>query len=134
MRGGRKGQTFSRQRYNAARRKWRNSRSSFANTVPDNQAGLPRPKKVHSNKFMIVISGDGKPCPRCGHVTQVRAHRIITAKLLRQPYYFSQWYFCINPNCRTTLIMDETYKVMNVPQGGSDREKRPLKRPSSDGG
>jgi hypothetical protein len=44
-RGGRKGQTFSRQRYNAASRRWRNSRSYFANTVPDKPSGLASTKE-----------------------------------------------------------------------------------------
>jgi hypothetical protein len=51
------------------------------------------------------------PAPRCGQRTQVRAHREITEKQLRQPFYYSRWFVCTNPRCRTTLIMPERFKV-----------------------
>jgi hypothetical protein len=53
----------------------------------------------------------GDRCPRCGQRTQVRAHREITAQHLSQPFYYSRWFVCINPRCRTTLIMPERFKV-----------------------
>jgi hypothetical protein len=53
----------------------------------------------------------GDPCPRCGQLTEVREHRSVTAKLLRQPFYYSRWFYCTNPSCRTTLIMPEHFRV-----------------------
>jgi hypothetical protein len=53
----------------------------------------------------------GDPCPRCGLRTQVRAHIEITEQQLRQPWYYSRWFVCVNRDCRTTLIMPERFKV-----------------------
>lgn len=53
----------------------------------------------------------GPPCPRCGHDTQVRVHKRITDKLLRQPFYYSEWYYCSNKRCRTSLLMPDKFKV-----------------------
>lgn len=62
----------------------------------------------------------GKPCIKCGTLTQVREHTHLTDKHLRQPYYFSKWYCCINPNCKTTIFMDEKYKVWNKNKAASE--------------
>jgi hypothetical protein len=59
----------------------------------------------------VVLGRDGVPCPRCGLPTEVRAHHEITEKQLRQPYYFSRWFYCRNPNCVVTSHMSEMYKV-----------------------
>jgi hypothetical protein len=32
---------------------------------------------------------------------------------LRQPYYYTRWYCCVNHYCATTLIMPEAHKVWN---------------------
>jgi hypothetical protein len=66
-----------------------------------------------------VIGKGGPPCPRCGKATQVRTHRSIRRKQLRQPYYYSRWFKCINKKCRTTLIMPPEYIVWNSPTEGS---------------
>jgi hypothetical protein len=43
---------------------------------------------------------------------QVREHRTITEKMLRQPYYFTRWFFCVHGNCSTRQVMAERYKVL----------------------
>jgi hypothetical protein len=42
---------------------------------------------------------------------EIRKHRFVTEKQLRQPFYYSQWYCCMNSKCRTTLVMPEEFKV-----------------------
>ena len=58
-----------------------------------------------------VIGRNGIPCPRCGEPTEIREHVAITDKHLRQPYYFSRWFYCRNPKCRVTLHTIEEFKV-----------------------
>jgi hypothetical protein len=59
-----------------------------------------------------VVPGErGDPCPRCGRSTEVREHVEITPKHLRQPYYYSRWFYCTNPKCRTSMIMPDHYRV-----------------------
>jgi hypothetical protein len=72
------------------------------------------------NKHYVIVEGDGDPCPRCGRFTQIREHDEITAKHLRQPYYFTRWFFCRNPQCLVTLHMAERYKVRNAVTWGDD--------------
>jgi hypothetical protein len=60
-----------------------------------------------------VISESGPPCPRCKQTTEVREHGAITAKQLAQPFYYARWHRCRNPECKTTLIMPEQFKVWN---------------------
>lgn len=60
---------------------------------------------------MKIIDGAGVACPRCGRRTQIREHVKITERELRQPFYFSRWFNCTNPHCRTTIFMLEEYKV-----------------------
>jgi hypothetical protein len=62
-------------------------------------------------KHFVVIAGDGDPCPRCGRPTQIREHPEITDKQLRQPFYYSRWFNCINPTCKTTLVMPDRFRV-----------------------
>lgn len=63
------------------------------------------------NKNIIVENKDVR-C-RCGHIAQAREHRELTTKQLRQPYYYSKWFKCLNPNCKTTIFMKDEYKVIN---------------------
>jgi hypothetical protein len=59
-----------------------------------------------------VIPGErGDPCPRCGRSTEVREHVEITPKHLLQPWYYSRWFYCTNPKCKTTMIMPDLYRV-----------------------
>ena len=74
-----------------------------------------KPPKAALPKGTIVLDdAESKPCPRCERLMQVRAHVAITEKQLRKPYYFSRWYCCVNNNCRTTLVMPEEFKVLNL--------------------
>jgi hypothetical protein len=58
-----------------------------------------------------VVPGRGDPCPRCCQPTEIREHPEITEKHLRQPYYYSRWFFCKNPRCKVTTYMHDRYRV-----------------------
>lgn len=60
------------------------------------------------------VEGQGSPCPRCGFPTEIWEHDKITQKELSRPFYYSRWFYCRNSNCKTTMIMDERYKVVPV--------------------
>ena len=32
-------------------------------------------------------------------------------KHLKQPYYYSRWFYCINPKCRATMVMPDRFRV-----------------------
>jgi hypothetical protein len=49
---------------------------------------------------------------------QVREHDRIRAKQLRQPFYYSRWFYCTHKSCRTTTVMFDEFKVY------SDQERR----------
>ena len=75
----------------------------------------------HKNQLAsqtVVVGKDASPCPRCGWLTQIHQHKQVGPKQLRQPYYYSRWYHCINLNCRTKQVMPEEFKVF--PSGCSD--------------
>jgi hypothetical protein len=59
----------------------------------------------------VVVGKNGDPCPRCGCLTEIRQHKHVGPKQLRQPFYYSRWYYCMNPSCRTNQIMPEQFKV-----------------------
>ena len=61
----------------------------------------------------IIRSEEGDPCPRCNQPTQVREHRHLTDKLLKQPFYYTRWFYCRNKHCKTTTIMQDKFKVMS---------------------
>ena len=70
----------------------------------------------HKNQLAsktVVVGKNGDPCPRCGCLTEIRQHKQVGPKQLRQPYYYSRWYYCVNPNCRTAQIMPEEFKVFS---------------------
>jgi hypothetical protein len=58
-----------------------------------------------------VIEGNGVLCPKCKKPTQIREHRRITEKQLKKAFYYSRWFYCLNPNCVTTLYMLPEYAV-----------------------
>ena len=60
-----------------------------------------------------AILGTGIPCPNCGEVSELRYHKEITQKELARPFYYSKWYNCKNPECRTTIFMEGADKVFN---------------------
>ena len=75
-------------------------------------------KKYH------VIKEKGVNCPRCKKETETRVHKSITSKQLRQPYYYSQWYYCFNRECPTKQIMIGKYMVVKYKKSDMDELKR----------
>src|SRR5262245_6923748 len=71
-----------------------------------------------------IVDGYGDACPRCGRKTQIREHVAITERELAKPFYYSRWFKCLNPHCKTTLIMPEKFRVWNEPQAETDTAKR----------
>ena len=69
----------------------------------------------------VAIPGAGEPCSRCGQPTQIREHFAIGARELSRPHYYSRWFYCLNPSCKTTLIMPSQFIVWN-----KDEELRKL--------
>jgi hypothetical protein len=43
-------------------------------------------------------------CPRCGRPAQIREHERITEKHLRQPFYFTRWFYCTHDDCDTATL------------------------------
>jgi hypothetical protein len=86
-------------------------------------------------KTSRVVDGElGDACPRCGHATEVREHKEITDRQLRQPYYFARWFHCTNVRCRTTLIMPDRYRVYrNQPAPVSSTVADMVALPEADG-
>lgn len=64
-------------------------------------------------KSYLVEAGKGIACPRCGRATQIRAHKEITGKHLRQPFYYTRWFYCLHADCVVSLHMAEEFKVWN---------------------
>jgi hypothetical protein len=62
-------------------------------------------------KQYIVTGTDGIPCTRCNLPTEIREHTEITAKHLRQPFYYSRWFYCRNHFCVVSTIMLEEHKI-----------------------
>ena len=81
-----------------------------------------------SSKTSKAVGKNGPPCPRCGRATQVRTHRSIGRKQLRQLYYYSRWFKCINNKCRTTLVVRREYIVWNPPPEASMLVSRTVHR------
>ena len=69
---------------------------------------------MSKRKKYVVVGHNGKACHRCGRSTEIREHPEVTEKHLAQPYYYSRWFNCVNPKCRTTLIMDDQYRIPPV--------------------
>jgi len=61
----------------------------------------------------IVIPGNGDPCPRCGVPMQIREPDRIGDGQLRQPFFYTRWFCCMNKQCKTTLVMPARYKEAN---------------------
>jgi hypothetical protein len=66
------------------------------------------------SKSYIIVGEQGDPCPSCGRPTQIREHTGITERQLRQQCYYSRWFVCKNPYCKTTRILPERYIVWNA--------------------
>lgn len=50
-------------------------------------------KRAKQNK--IFIKGLGELCPKCNIKMERRSHRTLTESILNQPYYFSEWDYCL---------------------------------------
>jgi hypothetical protein len=68
----------------------------------------------------IAVQGEGDLCPRCRQPMQIREHGRISEKQLRQPFYYSRWFLCCNPSCRTKLVMPPRFQVANGPREPRD--------------
>jgi hypothetical protein len=55
-----------------------------------------------------IVGDDGDACPRCGQPTQIREHKSIRPKELRRPFYYSRWFYCDNPKCKTNTVVPES--------------------------
>lgn len=58
------------------------------------------------------ITGEGV-CTSCRGRTEERQHIAITDKQLRQPFFYSKWYYCHNKDCKTTTLMFDKDRIMN---------------------
>jgi hypothetical protein len=67
---------------------------------------------MSKNKNTICSPGKGI-YHDCGWKSERRIHKEITDKELRRPFYYSQWYNCTNPSCRTNIFMKEVDRVYN---------------------
>jgi hypothetical protein len=74
-----------------------------------------RKSKRQSRKSYVIVGNDGDPCPRCARPTEIRAHAAITETHLRQPSYYSRWFYCIDPTCQAKQIMPSRYRLWNDP-------------------
>src|ERR1019366_7610782 len=72
------------------------------------------PEEKASWRAYVVPGMNGDECPRCGRPTEIREHAEITKRHLEQPFYYSRWFCCVNPACRTSVIMPERFKVPPV--------------------
>ena len=70
-------------------------------------------KKKRQRDRAVVVPGDGDPCPRCGVPMQICQPDGIGDRQLRQPFFYTRWFCCMNKQCKTTLVMPERYKVAN---------------------
>jgi hypothetical protein len=91
----------------------------FNRPLPAKPTHQQQRKPKSGNGKTIIIPGYGDPCPRCGVPMEIREHNGVGEKQLRQPYYYTRWFYCMNKNCKTKPVMPERYKVTN-PVVGSD--------------
>ncbi len=65
------------------------------------------------NRNTIILETKGEVCLRCGKEMQVRSHKEVTKELRKKPFYYRQWYYCINPACKTNVVHKEEFMVWN---------------------
>jgi hypothetical protein len=51
---------------------------------------------------------------------EVHEHDRIGEKQLRGPHYFSRWYCCMHSDCKTNIVHDVKFKVINEPPWWSE--------------
>lgn len=66
---------------------------------------------MNKQKKYRVIGRNGIACPQCGRQMEIREHTYLTEKQLRQPYYFTRWFYCFYQDCPVKAHMQEEYKV-----------------------
>lgn len=69
-----------------------------------------RKQRKKRNKNHVDIVCKVNECPKCKNTMETRKHKNISAKQLKQPFYFSQWDYCTN--CKY-IQTDEAFKVWN---------------------
>jgi hypothetical protein len=85
-----------------------------------------RRSAAKAGKVKIVKAAGGIPCPQCGRPTEIRTHAVITSKMKRQAYHFTQWFYCHNPNCRERAIYrDEDRSDVQERMAGIMEQLRP---------
>lgn len=92
-------------------------RSGVRNRPKERPSEAPRANVDHVHSLPTArahqtAGHDGDPCPHCRRPMEIRQHAKLTAKHLRQPYYFSRWFECTRTDCPTTLVMPPRFKVM----------------------
>jgi hypothetical protein len=102
------------ERRDAAAR-WLNHANSWRHKKKKNRRERAKEKhqRYAAKKNRNNVGADGPPCPRCHRATEIREHAKITEKILAQPFYYSRWYYCRNPHCRTNVIHDDRFRVWN---------------------
>lgn len=63
------------------------------------------------DKNTRIVNGNGPQCKKCGEYTQIREHKQVVLRRSTKPNYYKRWFYCLNPNCKTTVIHDGKYKV-----------------------
>ena len=69
---------------------------------------------MSKQKKYRVVSNEGVKCPRCNRPSQIREHIALTERQVRQPFYYSKWFSCFYPDCKTTVFMLDEFKVWNT--------------------
>lgn len=64
------------------------------------------------NKNTKCEPGKGIRC-HCTWISELRTHKEITDVERSRPFYYSKWYRCTNPDCKTTIFMEEADRVFN---------------------
>jgi len=49
---------------------------------------------------------------------QVRQHKQITEKQLKQPFFYLRWYYCLNRKCKTKQVMPDEFIIYNKNKKG----------------
>jgi ribosomal protein S27E len=68
-----------------------------------------------TKSYHTVPDAHGPPCPRCHRTMEVHEHDHIGEKQLRGPWYYSRWYCCVHSDCKTNIVHDARFKVINDP-------------------
>jgi hypothetical protein len=74
--------------------------------------------KYKSNSVLVPdVVGD--PSPRCGVPMQIFQHREVSNRQRAAPFFYRVWHRCMQPSCRTTVVMRDEDRVWNI--DGEDR-------------